>query len=89
MQGCELCRHRAAVRLCFRRRDRKRILRVWKLLHHHQARASTGESVVRVWQGHRELASTGESRQTLKRYTHSPFKYSLITANTDIAIRAA
>ncbi|XP_076680501.1 uncharacterized protein LOC143375379 [Andrena cerasifolii] len=66
LQGRELCRHGAAVRLGFRRRDRKRVLRVRRLLHQHQARASTGESVVRVWQGHRELASTGESRQTLK-----------------------
>ncbi|XP_076235056.1 uncharacterized protein LOC143179627 [Calliopsis andreniformis] len=65
LQGCELRRHHAAIGLDFRRRDRKWVLRVWKLLHNHETSASTGESVVRIWQGDRELASAGESRQTL------------------------
>ncbi|XP_076752615.1 uncharacterized protein LOC143424444 [Xylocopa sonorina] len=66
LQGRELRGHRAAVDLDFRRRDRKRVLRGWHHLHRHQEGPGARESVVRVWQGDRELASARESCQTLK-----------------------
>ncbi|CAK9817115.1 Chorion peroxidase [Anthophora quadrimaculata] len=65
LQRRELWRQRASVRHDFRRWDRKRVLRVRKRLPYHQKGAGTRESVVRVWQGDRELASTRESCQTL------------------------
>ncbi|KZC13739.1 Chorion peroxidase, partial [Dufourea novaeangliae] len=67
LQGRKLRRDRVAVRLDFRRRDRKRVLRVYGLLHDHQKGTSTRESVVWIGKGDCEPASTGESCQTLTR----------------------
>ncbi|XP_068983700.1 uncharacterized protein [Bombus flavifrons] len=65
LQGCELCRHHAAVKLGFRWRVRKRLLRIRKLLHNYKKSTGTREGAVRLWQGDRQLASSRESRQAL------------------------
>ncbi|XP_043785749.1 uncharacterized protein LOC122711243 [Apis laboriosa] len=65
LQGCELCRDDAAVELDFRWWDRNRVLRLSKLLHHHQKSTGTRQSVVRVWESDRQLAGARESCQTL------------------------
>ncbi|XP_033303299.1 uncharacterized protein LOC117207322 [Bombus bifarius] len=65
LQGCELCRHHAAVKLGFRWRVRKRLLRIRKLLHNYKKSTGTRQGAVRLWQGDRQLASSRESRQAL------------------------
>lgn len=75
LQGCELRGDDAAVELDFRWWDRNRVLRLSKLLHHHQKGTGTRQSVVRVWESDRQLAGAGESCQTLTRYVNS---YSMI-----------
>lgn len=68
LQGCELCRHHAAVKLGFRWRVRKRLLRIRKLLHNYKKSTGTRKGAVRLWQGDRQLASSRESRQALIRF---------------------